>query len=85
MLCDYYFSKKNNLNNILKNFIPLNQIICNFQEPKKDNPSLLSLGEVETLIHEFGHACHKFYTDVWYASQGTISTSLDFVEIPSQF
>ena len=77
--------RKNNLNNILKNFIPLNQIICNFQEPKKDNPSLLSLGEVETLIHEFGHACHKFYTDVWYASQGTISTSLDFVEIPSQF
>jgi peptidyl-dipeptidase Dcp len=56
--------------------------VCNFSRPAGDTPALLSLGEVETLFHEFGHALHSMLSQVRYRSLG--STPRDFVEMPSQ-
>jgi peptidyl-dipeptidase Dcp len=64
--------------------LPIVNIVMNFTKPTKDKPSLLSLDEVETLFHEFGHALHSLMTNI---NQGAISgTSVywDFVELPSQ-
>jgi Zn-dependent oligopeptidase len=64
--------------------VPINEIICNFQQPIKSTPSLLNLGEVETLFHEFGHSLHYMLTDCVYGSQAGYNTAWDFVETPSQ-
>jgi len=56
----------------------------NFPAPTEDSPSLLSLGEAETLFHEFGHALHGMLSDVTYASLAGTATPRDFVEFPSQ-
>jgi peptidyl-dipeptidase Dcp len=56
----------------------------NFPAPTADSPSLLSLGEAETLFHEFGHALHGMLSDVTYASLAGTATPRDFVEFPSQ-
>lgn len=56
--------------------------VCNFSRPAGDAPALLSLGEVETLFHEFGHALHSMLSRVRYRGLG--STPRDFVEMPSQ-
>ena len=56
----------------------------NFPAPTADSPSLLSLGEAETLFHEFGHALHGMFSDVTYESFAGTSTPRDFVEFPSQ-
>ena len=57
-------------------------IVCNFTPPTDKAPSLLSLDEVTTLFHEFGHALHFLFTDVRY--NGLIDVEGDFVELPSQ-
>ncbi len=56
----------------------------NFPAPTADSPSLLSLGEAETLFHEFGHALHGMFSDVAYESLAGTSVPRDFVELPSQ-
>jgi peptidyl-dipeptidase Dcp len=56
----------------------------NFPAPTGDSPSLLSLGEAETLFHEFGHALHGMFSDVSYESLAGTSVPRDFVELPSQ-
>lgn len=56
----------------------------NFPAPTADSPSLLSLGEAETMFHEFGHALHGMFSDVTYKSLAGTSTPRDFVEFPSQ-
>lgn len=56
----------------------------NFTKPSKDKPSLLSLDEVLTLFHEFGHGLHDLMSDVQYKSQAGTSVKWDFVELPSQ-
>ncbi len=61
---------------------PVVSIVCNFARPTKNTPSLLSLEEVETLFHEFGHALHSFFSDVKY--MGLAEVERDFVELPSQ-
>jgi len=56
----------------------------NFPAPTANSPSLLSLGEAETIFHEFGHALHGMLSDVTYESLAGTSTPRDFVEFPSQ-
>ena len=56
----------------------------NYPAPTEDSPSLLSLGEAETLFHEFGHALHGMFSDVTYESLAGTSVPRDFVELPSQ-
>jgi peptidyl-dipeptidase Dcp len=61
---------------------PLISIVCNFNPPAKDKPSLLNIDEAETFFHEFGHGLHGLFSQVKYA--GTSSVPRDFVELPSQ-
>ncbi len=56
--------------------------VCNFPRPTGGRPALLSLEEVETLFHEFGHALHSIFSKVRYRSLAW--TPPDFVELPSQ-
>ena len=58
--------------------------VGNFTKPTSDTPSLLSLEELETLFHEFGHALHGLLTDCTYPSISGTSVPRDFVELPSQ-
>ena len=63
---------------------PITSIVCNFTRPGADSPALLSLDEVNTLFHEFGHALHHLFTDGPYQrTAGNVPR--DFVELPSQF
>ena len=64
--------------------MPICALVCNFSTPSKKNPSLLSLSEVETLFHEFGHAIHTVLTKVELESQSGTNVTWDFVEAPSQ-
>lgn len=63
---------------------PLIQVVCNFTKPTADTPSLLSFDEVETFMHEMGHAMHGMLSDVHYPSLSGTSVRHDFVEMPSQ-
>ena len=58
--------------------------VGNFTKPTADAPSLLSVDEVLTLFHEFGHGLHGFLSDVEYQSISGTSVKRDFVELPSQ-
>ncbi len=58
--------------------------VGNFDKPTGDRPALLSLENVETLFHEFGHALHGMLSDCTYESLSGTSTPSDFVEFPSQ-
>src|SRR5690606_9603508 len=66
------------------NHRPHASIVCNFTKPTKDKPSLLTLDEVNTLFHEFGHALHNLLSQVNYSSLSCTSVYRDFVELPSQ-
>jgi Zn-dependent oligopeptidase len=59
-------------------------IVCNFTKPTKTKPSLLSLDEVTTLFHEFGHALHALCSDCKYTFLSGTNVYWDFVELPSQ-
>ena len=63
---------------------PTVALICNFPSPAKDEPSLLSHMDVETIFHEFGHAMHTILTRAKYARFSGTSVPHDFVEAPSQ-
>ncbi|MDX2110332.1 MAG: M3 family metallopeptidase [Verrucomicrobiota bacterium] len=65
-----------------KNIRPIVVNVCNFTRPSGDTPALLSLDEVETLFHEFGHALHGLLSQVHYSTTGDVPR--DFVELPSQ-
>jgi len=56
----------------------------NFTKPSGDNPALLSLDEVSTMFHEFGHALHGLLSKCTYPSISGTSVTRDFVELPSQ-
>ena len=60
-------------------------IVMNFTKPTADKPSLLTPYEVETFLHEFGHALHGLLADTKYASLSGTAVYRDFVELPSQF
>jgi peptidyl-dipeptidase Dcp len=59
-------------------------IVCNFTKPLPSKPSLLTLDEVKTLFHEFGHALHGLLSDCTYVSIAGTNVYWDFVELPSQ-
>ncbi|MCQ2341071.1 MAG: M3 family metallopeptidase [Paludibacteraceae bacterium] len=59
--------------------------VGNFNKPTAGNPSLLSMDDVETLFHEFGHALHGLMSKATYKSLAGTNTPRDFVELPSQF
>jgi peptidyl-dipeptidase Dcp len=59
-------------------------IVCNFTKPTKSKPSLLTLNEVTTLFHEFGHALHGLLSNCQYTTLSGTSVYWDFVELPSQ-
>ncbi len=67
-----------------ENVSPIIYNVGNFSKPTGDKPSLLSLDNVETLFHEFGHALHGMLSDCTYESLSGTSTPRDFVEFPSQ-
>jgi len=62
---------------------PLVTNVGNFTRPTRSQPSLLSLEEVNTLFHEFGHALHSLLSRTTYPSSGD-NIKVDFVELPSQ-
>ena len=59
--------------------------VCNFSSPDEDGTALLTVDEVETAFHEFGHALHGFLTKCHYPSVSGTSVARDFVETFSQF
>ena len=58
--------------------------VGNFAKPTADKPSLLTLDQVETLFHEYGHALHGLLSQCTYKSVAGTSVARDFVELPSQ-
>ncbi len=66
------------------NVRPQIQVVCNFSKPTADTPSLLRFSEVETFMHEMGHAMHGMLSDVQYESLSGTNVKRDFVEMPSQ-
>jgi peptidyl-dipeptidase Dcp len=74
------FQDQYNLNG--KFISPIVYNVGNFSKPSGDIPSLLSIDEVLTLFHEFGHGLHALFQNIHYPQAGVIPT--DFVELPSQ-
>lgn len=66
------------------NVRPIVYNVGNFTKPTADAPSLLTLDEVETLFHEFGHGLHGMLTRVDYVGISGTNVARDFVELPSQ-
>ncbi len=59
--------------------------VMNFTRPTADKPALLTYDEVETFLHEFGHALHGMLTRCQYSALSGTNVPRDFVELPSQF
>ncbi len=64
---------------------PLISIVCNFSKPTGNEPVLLTPYEVETFLHEFGHALHGLSANSTYSSLSGTNVRHDFVELFSQF
>lgn len=64
---------------------PLVTLTMNFTRPTDSKPSLLTIREVETFMHEFGHALHQLLSRCKYQSLSGTNVYRDFVEVPSQF
>jgi peptidyl-dipeptidase Dcp len=59
--------------------------VANFTKPADGQPALLSMDDVVTMFHEFGHGLHGLFSDVEYPTLSGTATARDFVEFPSQF
>lgn len=64
---------------------PHASVTMNFTKPTETKPALLTLGEVETFLHEFGHSLHALFSKVRFESLSCTNVYWDFVELPSQF
>ncbi len=60
-------------------------ITTNFTKPTSSKPALLTPDEVQTFLHEFGHALHGIFANTTYESLSGTNVYWDFVELPSQF
>ena len=69
----------------IKNVRPHVSVVMNLTKPTADKPALLTLGEVETFLHEFGHSLHGMFANTRFESLSGTSVWWDFVELPSQF
>jgi peptidyl-dipeptidase Dcp len=67
------------------NVRPHVSLVLNLSKPTEDKPALLRLGEVETFLHEFGHALHGMFANTRFESLSGTNVWWDFVEMPSQF
>ena len=67
-----------------KNSRPHITVVTNFTRPTEDKPALLTYNEVNTFLHEFGHAIHGMMANTTYQSMSGTSVYRDFVELPSQ-
>lgn len=63
---------------------PVAALICNFNPPTEEKPSLLTHAQAVTFFHEFGHVLHNILTRAEFSSQSGTATRRDFVEAPSQ-
>jgi len=68
-----------------ENVRPHVSVVMNLTKPTEGKPALLTLGEVETFLHEFGHALHGMFADTRFESLSGTNVWWDFVELPSQF
>lgn len=59
-------------------------VVMNFTKPTVDKPALLTFSEVNTFLHEFGHALHGIFANSRFASLSGTNVYWDFVELPSQ-
>jgi peptidyl-dipeptidase Dcp len=59
--------------------------VANFSKPAPGRPALLTVDEVTTMFHEFGHALHGLFSQVEYPTLASTNVPTDFVEFPSQF
>ena len=67
------------------NVRPHVSVVMNLTKPTDEKPALLTLGEVETFLHEFGHSLHGMFANTRFESLSGTNVRWDFVELPSQF
>ncbi len=67
------------------NIRPHVSLVMNLSKPTDKKPALLTLSEVETFLHEFGHALHGIFSNTRFESLSGTNVWWDFVELPSQF
>ena len=68
-----------------ENVRPHVSVVMNLTKPTAEKPALLTLGEVETFLHEFGHSLHGMFANTRFESLSGNNVWWDFVELPSQF
>ena len=73
------------INKKVQNIRPHVSVVMNFTKPTEQKPALLTLGEVETFLHEFGHSLHGMLANSRFESLSGTNVWWDFVEMPSQF
>ena len=86
-ICSSSPAKEKSLNSQLLtlNIRPHVSVVMNLTKPTPGKPALLTLGEVETFLHEFGHALHGIFSNCRFESLSGTNVLWDFVELPSQF
>jgi peptidyl-dipeptidase Dcp len=91
---DYFARDNKNGGAFMDNFVTQSKLfgakpvifnVANFAKPAPGQPALLSLDDVSTVFHEFGHALHGIFANQQYPSLSGTAVARDFVELPSQF
>lgn len=92
--CDYFKRDNKNGGAWMSSFVDQSRLlgnlpvvynIANFPKPAPGQPALISVDDVKTMFHEFGHALHGMLSNVEYPSLSGTDVPRDFVEFPSQF
>ena len=78
-------NEKGKVKSVKENVRPHVLVVMNLTKPTEDKPALLTLGEVETFLHEFGHSLHGMFANTRFESLSGTNVWWDFVELPSQF